>query len=444
MFGGNSSLRRNRLLSASPYESAASQRQNSRLTNRGIDSQHNLSNPQTPSSSKSTTPTSEDGMSSTARLILDTLERMSTPIRDAHKIPIVGRAEKRRQVMSELESSLVQSNCNNGTSNSKRRRPNLGNGGSASTISNIHTLLNGPPLRKLMSPMSAITTPRSRPVAVKSARISIASHLPSVSELSPFGKSKTIVSTTIESPSRIQCEKSQPQVAEKKKYQVPFSVPALLGGTFSSSGVTVTPSDTTFPVDNSKSGKIRTKLGEKAIVLEQQESEPLPPHLLNPTIGLQLKQLPQFGLNFLQDSNKSFSASGPQLNHNNSSINSLTSGVLSKSSSKTTDKVLLSPVKSSSLSTFSFSEPVSILQGSSVNLQLNGQIHSQRFNFSHPEEVTATTTNHNVMPDLTTSTSGAILSSIRSKVGPVQLLKTGSVMDILRGDKGFYVVFIEP
>jgi hypothetical protein len=37
-------------------------------------------------------------MSSTARLILDTLEKMSTPVRDAQKMPIVARAEKRRQV----------------------------------------------------------------------------------------------------------------------------------------------------------------------------------------------------------------------------------------------------------------------------------------------------------------------------------------------------------
>ena len=36
-------------------------------------------------------------MSTTAKLILDTLERMSTPVRDAQKIP-VPRAERRRQV----------------------------------------------------------------------------------------------------------------------------------------------------------------------------------------------------------------------------------------------------------------------------------------------------------------------------------------------------------
>jgi hypothetical protein len=452
MFGGNSSLRRNRLLSASPYENAASQRFSNRLTNRGgIDSKMGVSNAPTPSSSKSTTPTSEDGMSSTARLILDTLERMSTPIRDAQKIPlkvpIVGRAEKRRQVMSELESSLVQSHCSNGTPSSKRRRPNLGNIGIGSSLSHNRTLLNGPPLRNLMSPVTVSTTTRSRPVAVTSARISTASHIPSVFKSSPSSNANSAVSRTLEAPSRIQSEKVYSQASvEKNKYQIPFSVPALSGGTLSSSVASVKPSTvTTFLTDISKSGKIRTKLGDKSNVLEQQQSEPLPPHLLDPTSGLQLKQLPNFGLDFLE-SNKSFSTSGPQLLHSNSSSNSSSGGgALSKSSSKTADTVLLSPVRSSSSSTFSFSDPVSILQSSSINplssSNVNGQISFQRFTFSQPDEVTktsnnhSTSTNHYVMPDLTTSTNGANLSLLKNRVAPVQSLKTGSVMDILGGNE---------
>jgi hypothetical protein len=264
---------------------------------------------------------------------------------------------------------------------------------------------------------------------------------------SPSSNANSAVSRTLEAPSRIQSEKVYSQASvEKNKYQIPFSVPALSGGTLSSSVASVKPSTvTTFLTDISKSGKIRTKLGDKSNVLEQQQSEPLPPHLLDPTSGLQLKQLPNFGLDFLE-SNKSFSTSGPQLLHSNSSSNSSSGGgALSKSSSKTADTVLLSPVRSSSSSTFSFSDPVSILQSSSINplspSNVNGQISFQRFTFSQPDEVTktsnnhSTSTNHYVMPDLTTSTNGANLSLLKNRVAPVQSLKTGSVMDILGGNE---------
>eukprot|EP00096_Caligus_rogercresseyi_P012625 TRINITY_DN5348_c0_g1_i1.p1 TRINITY_DN5348_c0_g1~~TRINITY_DN5348_c0_g1_i1.p1 ORF type:complete len:510 (+),score=148.97 TRINITY_DN5348_c0_g1_i1:191-1720(+) len=85
-----------------------------------------------------------DAMSSTAKLILDTLERMSTPLGDARKIPVtpdVSRAEKRRLIAEELDSSLLGSGS---SGQSKRKRPNLRGGGGA---------LNGPPIRTCFSPV---------------------------------------------------------------------------------------------------------------------------------------------------------------------------------------------------------------------------------------------------------------------------------------------------
>lgn len=123
MFGGGSSaLRRGRMLSATPYSAALRNREREREKAR----------PQAPPTPA--TPTT-DAMSSTARVILDTLDKMSTPIQDARKIP-VPRAEKRKMIEDELNCSL---------GGSSRRRPRLGSG--------VQTMLNGPPLRKNYSPV---------------------------------------------------------------------------------------------------------------------------------------------------------------------------------------------------------------------------------------------------------------------------------------------------
>jgi len=83
-----------------------------------------------------------DAMSTTARLILDTLDKMSSPIQDAKRMP-VPRAEKRKLVETELNCSLRSSPA--------RRRPRLGAGPNGFTSNS----LSGPPLRKNYSPLPA-------------------------------------------------------------------------------------------------------------------------------------------------------------------------------------------------------------------------------------------------------------------------------------------------
>ena len=113
MFGGHtSSNRKSRLISASPYAASAlaSRKPHQRpifdelgsASSRRGSSAANTPSP-APSPSPSSTPSDSGVMSSTARLIFDTLEKMSTPVRDAQKlIPSVScsppRAEKRRLI----------------------------------------------------------------------------------------------------------------------------------------------------------------------------------------------------------------------------------------------------------------------------------------------------------------------------------------------------------
>ncbi len=468
-------------MSASPYQGAASQRFSNRMSMSGrdvtpgaYDSKPKLSNAPTPSTSKSTTPTSDDGMSSTARFILDTLEKMSTPVRDAQKIPLIGRAEKRRQVMSELESSLVQTSGSGAMQSSKRHRPNLS--ATSTTLSNNRTLLNGPPLRTLVSP---VTTPRSRTTAVKSARLAASTPMATSSSSfvstpalttnpsTPFSNVSAITSSkafdTASATTTSLGDSRQPQPAiNVNKYQIPFSVPALTGGvatSTSSKREPVKPSAPpsfapAFSTDQSRSGKIRTKLGEKAIEIEDENSQPevLPPHLLNPTSsGLELKQMPNFGF---------FSAPSPN-NGSQSTLNPVlnspghgggSTGALSKSSSKTADTVLLSPVRKT-VSSFSFSEPEVVSPSSntgSFSSKMNGENSSARFTFSQPDEIAPSETirhlnsnNHFVMPDVTSSTflsstASNNFSSTKShlkEMPSVQSLKSGSVMDILGGNQ---------
>ncbi|XP_040573643.1 uncharacterized protein [Lepeophtheirus salmonis] len=138
--GGNASTffrqRRERLMAASPY--ASKKRMNDSLS-RKASSPANEEMPDSQKKSNSIAPA--DAMSSTAKLILDTLERMSTPLRDARKIPVIpsdiSRAEKRRLIAQELDSSLLGGGL-------RRKRPNLSSNGSS---------LNGPPVRTIFSPV---------------------------------------------------------------------------------------------------------------------------------------------------------------------------------------------------------------------------------------------------------------------------------------------------
>jgi len=170
MFGGaGSSARRSRLQSSSPYGAALRTRNADRRTRQGpltfppALGVQNSSLP--PSSLPSTAPSSPNSspapssispapLSSTAKLILSTLDKLSTggtPITDAKKIPLSmtsttpNRAEKRKLLETELNCSL---------SSPSRRRARLGGGGLALSLS-------GPPLRKNYSPsLTRPTVPR--------------------------------------------------------------------------------------------------------------------------------------------------------------------------------------------------------------------------------------------------------------------------------------------
>jgi len=166
MFGGSSSARRSRLQSSSPYSAALRIRNADRKSK-----QVPLNLPPAlgasgsslpPSSLPSTAPSSPQSspvpssdlpapLSSTAKQILSTLDRLSTggtPITDARKIPLStspNRAEKRKLLESELNCSL---------SSPSRRRARLGGGGLALALS-------GPPLRKNYSPSVSGSRPSS-------------------------------------------------------------------------------------------------------------------------------------------------------------------------------------------------------------------------------------------------------------------------------------------
>jgi len=175
MFGGGSSaLRRGRMLSATPYSAALRNREREREKTR----------PTAPPTPATPTPTT-DAMSSTARVILDTLDKMSTPIQDARKIP-VPRAEKRKMIEDELNCSL---------SSLSRRRPRLGSG--------LHTMLNGPPLRKNYSPVPVRgaasrlgATPSTSSIGVDYERAGGASSGKVKAKVSEKGRAKAMLELT--------------------------------------------------------------------------------------------------------------------------------------------------------------------------------------------------------------------------------------------------------
>jgi len=165
LYGGpvifGSSARKSRLVSASPYSAAFRSRiaeKQARLDRSVFPP--SLGNvglpPPPPSSLPSTAPSSPHSspgpsssppapLSTSARLILSTLDKLSsggTPVTDARKIPMSSpssnsRADKRKFLETELNTSL-------GSSPGRRRR-RLGGGGLA-------LALGGPPLRKNFSP----------------------------------------------------------------------------------------------------------------------------------------------------------------------------------------------------------------------------------------------------------------------------------------------------
>jgi len=153
MFGSGSSFRRNRMLSASPYSATLRSRQAERAARSSLSIATAPSSlPSSTASSPSPVPAT-DSMSSTARLILDTLDKMSTPIQDAKKMPalVQPRAEKRKLIEEELNCSLKSP---------QRRRVRLGSGALS---------LAGPPLRKSYAPVS-LSNGLSSPLTISTSK----------------------------------------------------------------------------------------------------------------------------------------------------------------------------------------------------------------------------------------------------------------------------------
>jgi len=151
-------------------------------TSSGSSSGRSSANSYTKSEETKAPPT--DGMSTTAKLILDTLEKMSTPLKDSEKIPTLNIDRKR--VAEELNNSL-------GLTGSARKRPRLGTGPMQSG-----SPLGGPPFRKLYSPLSAH---RSRPPRVN--HITPMASLNNSRPTTPYGLEKSSASNPPPAPNSL-------------------------------------------------------------------------------------------------------------------------------------------------------------------------------------------------------------------------------------------------
>jgi len=177
MFGSGSSFRRNRMLSASPYSATLRSRQAERAARSSLSIATAPSSlPSSTASSPSPVPAT-DSMSSTARLILDTLDKMSTPIQDAKKMPalVQPRAEKRKLIEEELNCSMKSP---------QRRRVRLGSGALS---------LAGPPLRKSFAPVS-LSNGLSSPLTTSTSKMS--SPQPSPAPVAPPAPATALPPTT--------------------------------------------------------------------------------------------------------------------------------------------------------------------------------------------------------------------------------------------------------
>jgi len=258
MFGGLSTARRTRLQAASPYSAAMRNRNAERKARQGpltfppaLGVQNSTLPPSSLPSTAPSSPQSSPGpsttppapLSSTAKLILSTLDRLSsggTPITDARKIPVStpNRAEKRKLLETELNCSL---------SSPSRRRARLGGGGLALSLA-------GPPLRKNYSP-SLAGSQRAQP-----------------QPKAPFEQVKTV-------PAR--------------EPRLPAANPATCGGGPRSSAL---PASTDTGATKVKSSfKVKSKVTESArqrVDLSSAEPPPSPPSKLAGLPQLQLDQLP--------------------------------------------------------------------------------------------------------------------------------------------------------
>ena len=340
MFGGHtSSNRRSRLISASPYAASAlaSRKPHQRplfddMASSSSVSRRGSSAANTPSPAPSPSPsstTSDSGvMSSTARLIFDTLEKMSTPVRDAQKlIPSVScsppRAEKRRLIAEQFDWSQ---------NSLKRRRPHLGR----------HTpgidQLNGPPLRTIFSPVPASPKqPRSN--ASKSARISSKAPVAASADTSKNSQSFTggdgisntrnaIVNDSSSSssfgfkpatkPYQPKQDLSAVETNSHKKQQQKIAASIVPGTTLNNSLGVNWGSNLSNTQSSSHGGKIRSKLGEsmhhKTLITSHPDTvqDPVQDLLAAHNKALPLKDLPviNFGKKTTATTNTTAAATG--------------------------------------------------------------------------------------------------------------------------------------
>jgi len=235
MFGGLSSSRRTRLQSSSPYGAAMRTRTAERRARQGpltLTPALGVQNTLPPSSLPSTAPSSPQSspgpatsppapLSSTAKMILSTLDRLSTggtPITDAKKIPLStqNRAEKRKMVEAELNCSL---------GSPSRRRARLGGGGLALALS-------GPPLRKNYSPSLSVTQrtpapskPTTEPVNIPLIQSGGTATTPSTCPAPP-GPSKQAPIKTLPEPSTNRAKSSfkvKTKVTEAARHKADLS-----------------------------------------------------------------------------------------------------------------------------------------------------------------------------------------------------------------------------
>ncbi|XP_059093241.1 nascent polypeptide-associated complex subunit alpha, muscle-specific form-like [Tigriopus californicus] len=278
----NASLRRaNRLLSAAPYHSGQRAARRARPAPAAPA-------PEAPANS---TLSSEDGtapptlnLSATAQTILATLDQLSTPLRDALKMP-VPRAEKRRAMAEELMEGT-------GHTPYWRRRPHLGGsdsrGGVSSLPSSANSSLNGPPLRKIFTPLtSAHSSNPSTPRRVSQAKAQ--------------AQSVELVPRTTAPPRTCSTTSAS------------FSVTGTnVGATSSGSMPSVSKSgfSLTQSLETPKSsfgGKIRAKVGEKAkcradkALQNSEESESVPEFLQSGSVPkLEMAKMPAFSFSLPQ------------------------------------------------------------------------------------------------------------------------------------------------
>ena len=303
-----SSLRRsNRLLSAAPYNASM------RIHNRS--QRQPQQQPQQPQLNYSAndhddySPMDSAGISSTAKVILDTLEKMSTPIKDAQRIPMpAARAETRRAIAEQLldrpssalgggggGSAGSSPTTSESSSSYSRRRPRLGRTTPVSISNASGQLLNGPPLRTLFSPVSSSFRGSGAPRCERNGDLTYSASAP----IKRLSGDESILGTKSSKTVPSAASTSSPW---QKKSTFPFSVPALQPSAKLKEGGGA-----------ASSGKIRTKVGEKAKMRAEKalfddagagSDEGPPPHLKNATETInpfmKMNSMPQF--NFQQES----------------------------------------------------------------------------------------------------------------------------------------------